>query len=115
MEKFLLTLVLIGSVYSHVIVSWYGQNVCQDKKICKTASGDVFNENNLTVANKTLKFGTLIEFKYKDKKVICRVNDRGPYIKGRDFDLSRGCAEKLGIISKGVAEVEYRTTDNSRL
>lgn len=81
--------------------SWYGPGFHGRK----TASGEIYNMYGFTVAHKKLKLGTkLLIMNPKNKKsVIVRVNDRGPYIQGREFDLSKGAATKLGI--KGVAYV----------
>ena len=85
----------------HAKVSWYGHGK-------KTANGERFNPNHLTVAHKTIPFGTIIRFTNTDtnQAIIARVNDRGPYIKGREFDVSRRCAEYLGIKKIGVSQVK---------
>ncbi|MCX6783285.1 MAG: septal ring lytic transglycosylase RlpA family protein [Candidatus Levybacteria bacterium] len=82
-------------------VSWY-------KHGKKTANGERFNSNNLTVAHKTIPFGTIIRFTNLDTghSIIARVNDRGPYIKGREFDVSMRSAEFLGIKNIGVSQVK---------
>jgi len=84
--------------------SWYGP-CCQGKR---TANGEIFNQNDMTAAHKTLPFNT--KLKVTDLKtgrsVIVRVNDRGPYAKGRIIDLSKKAAEKLGIKEKGHASVK---------
>lgn len=79
----------------------------------KTANGERFNMNALTVAHKTLPFGTRVEFTCTStgKKVVARVNDRGPYVHGRSFDLSYQAAKTLGIIERGVSKVTYRILD----
>ena len=79
----------------------------------KTASGERFNMNALTVAHKTLPFGTKVEFTCAStgKKVVAKVNDRGPYVHGRSFDLSYQAAKALGILDRGVAKVTYRILD----
>ncbi len=85
-------------------ISWYGPGFNGKK----TASGEIFDMNKLTCAHKTLPFGTrvLVENPKTGKSVIVKVNDRGPYAKGRIFDLSRGAAQKLGILLGGVTYVE---------
>lgn len=85
----------------HAKVSWYSYGN-------KTANGEKFNPNHLTVAHKTIPFGTIIRFTNMDtnQAIIARVNDRGPYIKGREFDISRKCAEYLGIKKIGVSHVK---------
>lgn len=81
--------------------SWYALT-------SKTASGERMDPNKMTTAHKTLPFGTKLEVKYGDKTVIVRVNDRGPFAKGRKLDLSKKAAKELGFLSKGVAKVCYR-------
>lgn len=75
-----------------------------------TASGELFDMNALTAAHKTLPFGTMLEITNlsNGKQVTVRVNDRGPFIPNREIDLSRGAAEKIDMISAGVARVSIR-------
>ena len=65
----------------------------------KTASGDLYDKNKFTGAHKSLEFGTQVKVTRLDNKksVTIRINDRGPYIKGRVVDVSRAAAEKLGF------------------
>lgn len=81
-------------------VSWYRHG-----KI--TANGERFNSAGFTVAHKSLPFNTLVKFINLETgaHIITRVNDRGPFIKGREFDLSMGAARSLGILERGVANV----------
>lgn len=85
----------------HAKVSWYSYGK-------KTANGEKFNPNHLTVAHKSIPFGTIIRFTNLDTRqsIIARVNDRGPYVKGREFDVSRKCAEYLGIKDNGVRKLK---------
>jgi rare lipoprotein A len=72
----------------------------------KTASGERFNPNGLTAAHRTLKFGTrvrIIHLKTR-RSVIVRINDRGPFARGRIIDLSYGAARAVGLT--GTAKVE---------
>lgn len=75
-----------------------------------TASGEVFDENKMTVAHKTLKFGTklLVVNEKNSKFVIVTVNDRGPFIKGRGLDLSKKAFSKIADLDEGVIKVKYR-------
>lgn len=75
-----------------------------------TANGETFNMNDLTAAHKTLAFGTLLEVTNLEsgKKVIVRVNDRGPFVEGRELDVSMAAAESLGMIKTGTARVSIR-------
>lgn len=85
--------------------SWYGPGFHGRK----TANGEKFNMYAMTAAHKTLKLGTRIKVTNEDngEELIVRVNDRGPYVKGRVLDLSRGAAEKLGFEDQGVISVAY--------
>lgn len=79
-----------------------------------TANGERFNPSAMTVAHKTLKFGTKVRFRNPNngREVILRVNDRGPHIDGREFDLSYGAAQKLDIIRAGVGILQAREVAN---
>jgi rare lipoprotein A len=79
--------------------SWYGPGFHGRK----TASGERFNQWAMTAAHRTYKFGTLVRVTHKGKSVTVRINDRGPFIKGRIIDLSKGAAQKIGC--KGVCVV----------
>jgi rare lipoprotein A len=72
-----------------------------------TANGERFNPHGLTAAHRTLKFGTILRVTdtTTGKSVIVRVNDRGPFIRGRIIDLSLGAALALGIEDSGLAHV----------
>ena len=76
----------------------------------KTANGEIFDSNQLTMAHRTLPFGTLVEVTHAKNKrsVIVRVNDRGPAIASRIGDLSRAAAIKLGIVHSGLAQVTLK-------
>lgn len=71
----------------------------------KTASGERFNPNALTMAHKTLAFGTLVRVTnlLNGKSVQVRVNDRGPFVAGRVADLSHAAAHQLDLLRLGVA------------
>lgn len=73
----------------------------------KTASGEIFNKWDYTCAHKRLPFGTKLKVQNTKNKrsVIVRVNDRGPFAKGRIVDLSYAAAKKLGMIKDGTAKV----------
>ena len=89
--------------YQTGVASWYGPNFHGKT----TANGEVFDMNKLTAAHKSLPFNTRVRVVdlTSGKKVVVRINDRGPFIKGRIIDLSRRAAEKLGIIDSGTAKV----------
>jgi rare lipoprotein A len=72
----------------------------------RTASGDVYDPSQVSAAHRTLPFGTVVDVVRGDGRwVRVRINDRGPFAKGRIIDLSRRAAEQLGIIEAGVADV----------
>lgn len=72
-----------------------------------TANGEHYNPDGLSAAHKTLPFGTKVKVTNpaNGKSVTVRINDRGPFIKGREIDLSRGAARALGMLSQGVAKL----------
>ncbi len=72
----------------------------------KTASGERYDPKAMSAAHRTLPFGTVVEVSRKDGRwVRVRINDRGPFTKGRIVDLSRAAAEDIGLIQAGVADV----------
>jgi len=84
--------------------SWYGPRF--HGKL--TANGEQYNQMALTAAHKSLPFGTVLQVTNlkNGKSVIVRINDRGPFIEGRDLDLSKGTALNLGMIGRGVIKVK---------
>jgi rare lipoprotein A len=74
----------------------------------KTANGETFDPTLLTAAHRTLPFGTKLRVTNVNtgKSVVVRVNDRGPFIPGRELDLSYSAAESLGMIEQGVSKVQ---------
>jgi rare lipoprotein A len=88
------------------LASWYG-GAHQGRP---TAMGEPFDMNALSAAHKTLPLPSLVEVTNLDngKRIVLRVNDRGPFVDGRIIDLSRAAAEELGMLQKGVARVRVR-------
>jgi len=74
----------------------------------RTASGERLHPDSMTCAHRTYPFGTKLKVTnvVTGKEIIVRVNDRGPYIRGRIIDLSRSAAQELGIIRQGIAMVK---------
>jgi rare lipoprotein A len=74
----------------------------------KTASGEIFNKWDYTCAHKKLPFNTKVKVTNlkNQKSVIVRVNDRGPFVKGRIVDLSFAAAKKIGMVKQGVVKVK---------
>jgi len=95
----------------YFVCSYYGEKF-QGKP---TANGETFDMNKLTCAHKTLPFNTKLEVTNEDngKSVIVRVNDRGPFVKGRDLDLSKAAAEKIGLIPYGFKKLKVRIIENN--
>lgn len=89
--------------------SWYGGKFHGRR----TSNGDVFNMNGLTAAHRTLPFGTklLVMNRRTGDSCVVQVNDRGPFVDDRIIDLSRGAAEKLNMLSSGVAMVDCMVID----
>lgn len=83
------------------VASWYGPGFHGRT----AANGSTYDQMAYTLAHKTLPFGTMVVVEYGSLRVPAIVTDRGPYIKGRDFDLSKGLAQFLGVIKKGVVKV----------
>jgi len=73
----------------------------------RTASGETFNNDSLTCAHRTLAFGTLVKVRNlaNEREIIVKVNDRGPFVRGRIVDLSRKAAQLLGFAHLGTAKV----------
>lgn len=83
--------------------SWYGPGFAGRK----TANGEIFDPTQLTCAHRKLKFGTKVRVTNlsNGKSVVVRVNDRGPYAKGRIIDLSHEAAKRIDMVEKGHAKV----------
>lgn len=90
-----------SGAWSRGVASHYGRNFSG-----RGASGERIGPDSMIVAHKTLPFGTLVEFRYRGKRAVARVVDRGPYTKGRMWDLGPGVIRVLGF--SGVHSVEYR-------
>ena len=82
------------------VASFYG-----NESGSKTASGQRFNENDMTAAHRSLPFGTKLRVTHRGRSVVVTVNDRGPFIKGRVLDLSTGAARAVGLTASGVGHV----------
>jgi rare lipoprotein A len=80
----------------------------------RTASGEIYNPNELTAASKTLPLGSTVEVTNPStgRSVRVRINDRGPYVRGRSIDLSKRAAEEIGLTEKGVGRVKIKRVDS---
>ena len=90
-----------------MVASWYGPGF----EGAATASGEPFDPDDYTAAHRTLPFGTKLIVTYGGRSVVVRVNDRGPYVTGRDLDLSQAAAEYIGLTAVGVATVDMDHAD----
>jgi rare lipoprotein A len=94
------------------VASWYGGN---DDGFAgrPTASGEIFDPEQYTCAHRTLPLGSFVEVENLDnhKRTVLRVNDRGPFIKGRILDLSKRGAEELGFLGHGTSRIRLRSVD----
>lgn len=79
----------------------------------RTASGETFDNREMTAAHRTLPFGSLVRVTNpaNGKSVVVRINDRGPFTRGRLIDVSRAAAEELGMVARGHATVELALID----
>jgi len=85
------------------MASWYGPGFDGNY----SASGEIFNANDMTAAHPSLPFGTMVRVVNMDngQSVVVRINDRGPYAEGRIIDMSAGAADVIGLVASGVAPV----------
>ena len=95
------------------IASWYGTKFHGRK----TSSGEPYNMYAMTAAHKTLPLPSYVEVTHKGngRKIIVKVNDRGPFHKGRIIDLSYAAARKLGVSGKGTGPVSIRVINTAAL
>lgn len=82
------------------VASYYGNEAGN-----RTASGQRFNQNAMTAAHRSLPFGTRLRVTHGSRSVVVTINDRGPFIRGRVLDLSKGAAHAIGLTSRGVGRV----------
>jgi rare lipoprotein A len=81
-------------------VSWYGPGFHGRQ----TANGEIFDTNEMTMAHRSLAFGSKVRVTNLDngRSIVVRVNDRGPYVGGRIADLSHAAASRLGFVDDGI-------------
>jgi rare lipoprotein A len=94
------------------VASWYGKPYHGRR----TASGEVYNMWQMTAAHPSLPFGTRVVVTNLDngRSVVVRINDRGPFVRGRIIDVSRKAASQLGFLGKGLTRVGVRVIASSR-
>ncbi|MFH1858839.1 MAG: septal ring lytic transglycosylase RlpA family protein [Patescibacteria group bacterium] len=92
--------------YQETVVSWYGEEF--EGKL--TANGEIFRAAKISAAHRSLPFGSLVLFvnPKSQESLVVRINDRGPFVRGRDYDLSKGAATRLGVRDRGIATVLSR-------
>lgn len=93
-----------GEYYQSGIASYYADKFHGRLTSC----GEVYDHSKMTAAHPKLPFGTLVRVVRKStgESVVVRINDRGPFVKGRVIDLSKAAAREIGIIGAGLAQVE---------
>ena len=98
----LLALICLDSTAHAEVASYYGKEHAGRR----TASGERFNPGAMTAAHRTLRFGTKVRVTdtRNGRSVVVRINDRGPFVKGRSIDLSSGAARVIGM--GGAAQVK---------
>ena len=91
------------------LASWYGPGFIGQR----TASGEVYHRSDLTAASRSLPLGTRVQVTNLStgRAVMVRINDRGPYVRGRGIDLSQRAAERIGLNRSGVARVSVTRLD----
>lgn len=92
------------------LASWYALH-------SRTACGEKMNPSAMTAAHRTLPCGTRIKVTHRGtgRSVVVRVNDRGPFKRGRVVDLSRGAAQRIGLMHAGVAQVSLQVVSGDHL
>lgn len=102
-----------GLIYRETgVAAWYGKELHGKK----TASGEVFDQEGISAAHRTLPFNALVRVTNLDnlKSIKVRINDRGPFIKSRILELSYGAARELGFTEQGTARVTIETPEAVR-
>ncbi len=96
-----------GSRVEYGLASWYGR----DFHGKRTANGEIYDMYKLTAAHRSLPLGTLVRVtnRRNGKSVVVRINDRGPFVRGRIIDLSYGAARALAMTEDGVVPVRVDT------
>jgi rare lipoprotein A len=88
------------------VASWYGS----DFHGGKTANGERYDMNSMTAAHRSLPFGTLVKVTNENngRECVVRINNRGPYLKGRILDVSKAAASELGFLGRGICKVRMQ-------
>jgi rare lipoprotein A len=93
------------------VASWYGPGFAGRP----TSTGEIYNPEGLTAASTTLPLGSHVRVLNPDtgRSVVVRINDRGPFVRGRSLDLSHGAAQQIGLTGRGVGRVQVTPTATS--
>ena len=96
----------------HGISSWYGPNFHGKR----TSNGEIYNMHSMTAAHKTWPMDTIVGVKnlQNGRTTVVRINDRGPFVKGRIIDCSYAAGKKLGLDKMGIAKVEIKVLGFAR-
>ena len=101
-------LVVVGKVVGDrtglVTASWYGERY----RGKPTASGELFDPDKLTAAHRRLPFGTRVRCQLGKKFVVVTITDRGPFVKGREIDLSRAAFQRLANTDAGLIQIRMK-------
>ena len=101
-------LIVVGKVVGDrtglVTASWYGERY----RGKPTASGELFDPDKLTAAHRRLPFGTKVRCQLGKKFVVVTITDRGPFVKGREIDLSRAAFQRLANTDAGLIQIKMR-------
>ncbi len=110
MGKYYQPLAHAGGFRQQGKASWYGKKFHGRK----TANGEIYNMYAMTAAHKTLPLGTRVKVHNmnNNKEIVVRINDRGPFVRGRIIDLSYTAAKKIGIVGPGTAPVKIVAIDD---
>lgn len=92
------------AVAQPLVATWYGPGLAGNY----TANGEIFDPSGYTAAHMTYAFNTKLIVTYNGQSVVVRVNDRGPYVAGKDIDLSQAAAEYIGLTAVGSDVVDVQ-------
>ena len=116
MKKILFTLLastMFANSVEYGMASFYGVRC---NRGTHTASGKRLNDNELTAAHKTYRFGTKLKVTNlsNGKSVIVTITDRGPYMKGRIIDVTPAAAKQLDLVKKGITKVKVELVNGTK-
>jgi rare lipoprotein A len=95
--------IFVAPLKHEAVASWYGRGFHGRL----TASGRIYDQDSFTAAHRSCRFGTVLLVRHEYRHVIVTVTDRGPFVPGRDIDLSRASFMMLADTTVGILEIEY--------